>query len=179
MYKTTKKSFLYLIVGAFLATGMLACGDIDVEENQETNQQNDENDQNDDNDQNDGNDNDGNDNDGEIDPDENDIEIAGHWDTNFDTTEDIDDEWWDFMHMIEFDNDDRWAVTQNPEDNEWGADTYNRLVWTPIEDDVFYYCTVDFNLDTEEEAMDTDATADDDDLDGGCGGNPWTEMTRQ
>ena len=152
-----------LMLVAFLATGTLACGDMDEEENQN---------------QVDPGDGDAA-GDGDGDGEES-IAVEGTWTTNFGGEESIDDEVWGFMLLIDFDNDERWAIAQNPSDSEYNPDEYNRLVWTPIEDDVFHYCTVAFGLETEEEARNAENTADDQDLDGeGCGGFSWTEMTRQ
>ena len=164
MSTNTKKSFAALLVLCLLATGTLACGDEEFEENQDDEQVNQNQNQQDE-DQNQG--------------ESEQIEVAGTWETPFETVEVIDDEMWGFMYLIDFDNDQRWAITQNPDDDDHNPDAFNRLHWTPIENDTFYYCTVAFGLDTEQEARDTDATADEGDLDGGCGGFPWTEMTRQ
>ncbi len=186
----TTPRLLRLIVTALLVTGLVACGDDDdvTGNDDEQNQQQDENkdDKNNDDDENDDNGND--DEDDLIDPDDQDIVIAGSWETNFDGREDIDDDQWTFVFdenddlvqaMIDFDNDERWAITQNPEDAEFGPGSYNRSVWTDLEDDRFYYCTVDFGLESEEDAHASEQKADEEDLEGGCGeGSPWTEMTR-
>ncbi len=162
--KWMKRQGFFFVLAAALATGSLACGEMDEEnQNQAVNQNQDQN-QNQNQNQ---------------DP-EWEIEVAGTWENQFGLIEEIDDEIWDFMFVIDFDNDDRWAITQNPSDDDFNPDGYNRLVWTPIEGDVFYYCTVDFGLATEEDARTTDATGDASDLDGvGCNGFPWTRMERQ
>lgn len=164
-----KQCLMYLIAAIFLAGGALACGDIDETENQNApNQhQNDEN----------GN---GEDDNGDNDSpnDEEEIAVAGTWENQWGDEEVIDDEMWDYMWLVDFDNDERWAITQNPEDDEHNPDAYNRLEWTPIDDDTFYYCIVDFGLETEEDARETEETADEGDLEAGCGGHPWTEMTK-
>jgi hypothetical protein len=108
------------------------------------------------------------------------IEVAGAWLTPFDTVEVIDDEVWSFMLVVDFDNQDRWAITQNPDDDEFNPDAYNRLVWTLVDGDEFYYCTVAFGLETEAEARNVETIPDDTDLGGeGCGGFSWTRMVRQ
>lgn len=147
---------LRVFLVGLLATGMMACGEIDEAENQAPENQEEEEVQ------------------------EESIEVEGTWDTPFGTTEVIDDERWDFMDLIVFDNNERWAVTQNPDDSEYNPSLYNRLVWTPVEDDVFYYCYVDFALESVDEALNSEGEADENDLDGeGCGGFSWTQMTRQ
>ena len=154
------KMFICLIAASFAATGTLACGDDDFQENQNQNQNQNQHE---------------NDNQGEDDE----IAVAGAWENQFGTTEVIDEEMWDFMYLVDYDNDERWAVTQNPDDDEHNPSAYNRLEWLPIEDDVFYYCIVAFGLATEQDAHEIEEGADSDDLDEGCGGFEWTEMTRQ
>ena len=160
MHKTTQKISLYLTLIFFVATGMVACGDEEFEKNQ--NQESNANQEANGNQEQ-----------------EDSIATAGTWDNQFDMTETIDDEMWDYMYLIDFDNDERWAITQNPDDDEHNPAGYNRLEWTPIEDDTFYYCTAARGLDTEEEALQAESTADDEDLDEGCAGFEWTEMVRQ
>ena len=108
------------------------------------------------------------------------IEVAGTWETNFGDEELIDEEVWGFRDLIDYDNEDRQAVTQNPEDAEFGALEYSRIEWTPLEGDVFYYCETVFGLETEDEAWQEEGVADADDLEGGCGedGFGWTQMER-
>ncbi len=161
MHSMTSRVLICLIAALFMATGTVACGDDDFAENQEpTNQQNGDNYDNQ-----------------ETEDDE--IEVAGEWQNQFGGTEVIDEEMWDFMYLIDFDNDERWAITQNPDDDEHNPDAYSRIHWLPIEDDVFHYCMVDFGLDTEDEARESEASADEEDLDEGCGEFAWSELTRQ
>lgn len=154
--KFLSKKLSFLLALSLLATGVMACGEeTEAEANQEQNQN-----------QNQGS--------------EEGIEIAGTWETNFQTEEIIDEQSWGFMILIDYDNDERWAITQNPSDDEYNPDAFMRLVWTPLEEDEFYYCMVEFGLETEEEARNSTATADAEDLDGeGCNGFSWTKMTRK
>ena len=47
-------------------------------------------------------------------------------------------------------------------------------------EDTFYYCYVAFALDSVDDALNSEAEADANDLEGeGCGGFSWTKMTRQ
>ncbi|MGM0578436.1 MAG: hypothetical protein ACQEXJ_22110 [Myxococcota bacterium] len=107
------------------------------------------------------------------------VEVAGTWDTDYDTTLAITADAWGEQVLAGYDNAINVAVTQNPADAEFDPEKFNRLVWTePAADGAFWYCTVDFGLDTEQAAWDSEATADDSDpANGGCGGFPWTEMT--
>ena len=179
MFDQTSKYLAALILFAFVATGSMACGEMEELENQD--QQNQQQNQDNDNDDNDNGDNGDN---GEVDPSDHDIEVAGVWETNFDTEEVITDEQWDFRNMIDFDNGERQAITQNPESNDEEdetAGTYSRIVWTELDDDTFFYCEDVFGAETEEDARNADSAADESDLEEGCGeaGFGWTERTRQ
>ena len=100
------------------------------------------------------------------------IEIAGTWVSNFGGTERIDSETWGDLTVIEFDNCDNVAITQNADDAEFSPGAYNRIVWTEPEADSFYYCWVDFGLDSADDARDSTATADASDPEtDGCGGS--------
>jgi hypothetical protein len=106
------------------------------------------------------------------------IEIVGTWESNFGGTETISSDAWGEAEIVDFDNEENVAITRNAEDAEFNPGKYNRLVWTEPEDDSFYYCWVDFGLDTEEEALDSDAAADASMPDErGCGTSPWTRLS--
>ncbi|MEZ4459046.1 MAG: hypothetical protein R3E66_04830 [bacterium] len=111
------------------------------------------------------------------------IEVIGTWTTNFDTTEVITATTWEGIAptSIElYDNTDNFAVLLNGPDDEFNPDKYSLVEWTEIDGDSFYYCTVDFGLDTLDDALNSAEIADPTDLDGeGCGGFSWTKMTRQ
>jgi hypothetical protein len=118
------------------------------------------------------------------------IEIAGTYEDDFDSEVVISDDAWEtfppdsdpwMIHVVDYDNDQNYAVSQNPDDADFGAGKYNKEVWTePDGAGVFYHCTADFGLDTEQEARDAVGTADDSDpASGGCGDGdfPWTKLT--
>ncbi|MGM0557990.1 MAG: hypothetical protein ACQEVA_16510 [Myxococcota bacterium] len=110
------------------------------------------------------------------------IELIGRYTTQFDSTEVISATTWDFgveTSITTWDNDENWAVLQNPEDADSGPNTFSKVVWTePDAEGVFYYCTVDFGLETQEAAENTAETADDaNPEEGGCGDFAWTKMT--
>ncbi|TXD38434.1 hypothetical protein FRC98_06005 [Lujinxingia vulgaris] len=112
-------------------------------------------------------------------PEEQGIEVAGEWETNFGGQETITEEVWGPMLLTEYDNAAREAITQNTPDAEYGPNTYNVIVWTEPVDDSFYYCMVAFDQETVEEARAIEAEADASDPEnGGCGGFSWTKMTR-
>ncbi len=107
------------------------------------------------------------------------IETAGTWTSNFGTEETITDEAWGAASLIEYDNDLNWAVTQNAGDDQYNPSKYNRLVWTEPNAGRFYYCTVDYGLETLAQAESSTQAADaSDPASGGCGGFSWTELSR-
>jgi hypothetical protein len=117
----------------------------------------------------------------------NDIEIFGTWSNQFGGTETIDALSWTTVFdsatsvakVIEFSNEDNEAITQNAADSAFDPSKFNRIVWAD-KDGFVYYCTVDFGLDTLEDARDADTEADASDPDAdGCGGNPWTKLSYQ
>jgi hypothetical protein len=105
------------------------------------------------------------------------IEIRGEWESEF-GEETITDDVWGSTSIVKFDNDANVAITQNADDAEFSPGKFNRIVWTEPAGGSFYYCWVAFALDSEQEAFDSDATADDSDPEtGGCGGFPWTKLS--
>jgi hypothetical protein len=105
------------------------------------------------------------------------LEVAGEWKSEFgDQTISVDD--WDSAMVVEFDNDENVAFTKNPDDAMYNPGTFGKLVWTEPTDEGFYYCTVDFNLDSLAEAKATEKTADDSDPEsmGSCGDFTWTKL---
>ena len=112
------------------------------------------------------------------------LEITGAWENkDFMETDVIDDTSWTstfgdsdpLTSTIEkFDNTTNVVIYAGPDGK------YSRIVWTEPADDSFYFCTVDFGLDTLEDAEASEKTADDSDPEsGGCGGFSWTKLTRQ
>jgi hypothetical protein len=59
----------------------------------------------------------------------------------------------------------------------FNPDTYDRTVWTDLEGGSFYFCTIDYGLDTAEEAEASTTPFDASDPENGCGGFPWTKLT--
>ena len=112
------------------------------------------------------------------------IEIEGTWTSNFGGEEAISDEAWTSFAaqtIIEFSNDENYAIWQNPSDAEFNPDMFGRNVWTEIEDGSFYYCTVAYMSETAEATEDDAEPADANDFETGCGalGSPWTQLTQQ
>lgn len=107
------------------------------------------------------------------------IEVEGTYTTQFDSTETISETMWNDNPIDDFDNTENWAVTYTPDDAAYNPDTYSKLVWTePDGQGAFFYCIVDYGLETAEAARSTSETADDTDpANGGCSGFSWTQMT--
>jgi hypothetical protein len=70
---------------------------------------------------------------------------------------------------------------QLPDDDQYNPSKFTKIVYTEPVDDSFYYCWVEFSLDTLGAAKASQATADASDPDNtGCGGSfPWTKATRK
>ena len=112
------------------------------------------------------------------------LEIAGDWESNFDGIEVIADKSWSTSfgsdvfidEIVEFSNEDNDAILL-AEDG-----TYGRKVWTEIDDDSFFYCTVSFGKTSAEEAVsESEPFEDGDPLNVGCGAADfgWTMLSRQ
>jgi hypothetical protein len=86
---------------------------------------------------------------------------------------------WNGAAIVGYDNDSNVVYTQLPDDDMFNPNKFTKTVYTEPEDGSFYFCQVEFSLDTLAEAKASDATADDSEPDeGGCGGMfPWTKAT--
>jgi hypothetical protein len=108
------------------------------------------------------------------------IEIAGSWhDVLFGGTTVIDATTFGYANLVEFDNEKQVAIIQNKPDDPFGPNQFSKIVWTPIVDQRFFYCTVGYGLDTLEAARAANMPADvTDPRNGGCGdmGFPWSEL---
>lgn len=116
---------------------------------------------------------------GDDDPSPETIEVAGRWASNFGGFETITSTSWGGFEIIEFDNLTNFAVTQNPADAAFFPSKYNKYVWTEPAGGAFFYCTVDFGLDTADQARTSTQTADaSDPSTTGCGSFPWTQLSQ-
>lgn len=108
------------------------------------------------------------------------IAIAGKYNDNFGDKPVISSRWWDATWMQKFDNDKRYAIVQSPADDPYTPSKFSKNVWTAPVAGTFYFCTVDYGLDTADLAEATTKTADDSAPDtAGCGGFAWTKLTPQ
>ncbi len=107
-----------------------------------------------------------------------DLEVEGSWTGDF-GDETISAEAWNGTAIIEFDNDENRAITQNADDAEYGPSQFNVIVWTEPADGSFAYCTVDYGLETLDAAHASTKTADANDLEAGCDGFPWSTLSEK
>jgi hypothetical protein len=105
------------------------------------------------------------------------LEVAGEWSGEF-GDESISDDEWNGTPIVAFDNEDNVAYTQNADDAMFDPGKFNKLVWTEPTAEGFYYCTVDFGLDSLDDAKASKKTADTkmpEDM-GSCGGFAFTKL---
>jgi hypothetical protein len=113
------------------------------------------------------------------------LEIDGTWASSYSTNV-ITDESWSVDYgsgpssvtVISFSNSENVAIRQWPADDPYNPLKFDRTVWTEIDAGHFYYCMVDFGLDTAEEAAASTTPFDASDPDNtGCGAFPWTRLS--
>ena len=114
------------------------------------------------------------------------IEIVGSWKSNYDALETIKTTSWSSTAsditttyaVVKFDNEANTAITQNASDASYDPNKFNKIVWTDIVEDTFYYCMTDYSKETLEQAEASSASADASDPDhAGCGDFAWTKLT--
>lgn len=114
-----------------------------------------------------------------------DIPILGTWTDEFGTTHEIDESRWTqaylgydplVFELTTWEPAERWVVGRNGEDNAFDPGLWSRFDWLDAAGVGLYYCQVAFAAETEDDAAAAPA-ADADDVDGGCGGFPWTALT--
>jgi hypothetical protein len=108
------------------------------------------------------------------------LEIIGSYDDDFGAEQIITASSWNSSAIVGYDNELNVVYTQFPDDDMFNADKFAKTVYIePKADGAFYFCIVEFSLDTLAEAKASDATADDSDPETtGCGGSfPWTLAT--
>jgi hypothetical protein len=109
------------------------------------------------------------------------LELIGEYDDNFDGTQTITAKDWNGTEIVEYDNDANVVYLRNANDAKYNPGKFVKNVYTePTQDGTFSFCTIEFALDTLEDAKASTKTADDSDLtkDGtGCNGFSWTTAT--
>ena len=105
------------------------------------------------------------------------LELIGQWDDNYGGTSEVSEGAWGADTIVSYSNADNWAIIQTSAEAAWNPGTFSKVVWTEPTDGAFFVCTVDYALESLEEAEGSEMSADDaDPLAGGCGDFPWTEM---
>jgi len=109
------------------------------------------------------------------------LEIIGVYDDNFMGVQTITADDWNDAKIVGYDNDANIVYTQAPADDMFNPNKFGKTVYTEPKNGSFYFCTVEFALDTLADAKASKTTADDSDPDNtGCGGDfPWTKATKQ
>lgn len=107
------------------------------------------------------------------------LEIVGVYASQFGQEEVITEALFNSAAIRAYDNATNVLITQNSTTAEFGPGLFNRIEWIDLADDTFYYCFVDFGLETFEAAQNSMMTADPSDPDNrGCGMFPWTRLRR-
>ncbi len=111
------------------------------------------------------------------------FELEGVWTSDFGEETITSATWTGYVAqtVVQYDNRENIAILRNPEDDQYAPGKYSRVVWTEPEGDAFHYCMVAFGQDTAAAAAAAPESAvDRTDLDEkGCGGFPWSFLTRK
>jgi hypothetical protein len=108
------------------------------------------------------------------------LAIAGTYLDEFDGEHEITNAVWinyGTYNISQFDNEERYVIARNDEENSLNPCAWSRFDWTYDGDDL-YYCQSAFAAESERAALDTEP-ADADDLEEGCSGFPWSKLTPQ
>ncbi len=106
------------------------------------------------------------------------LEIIGEYDDNFGGEQIITADDWNGAVIADYDNAKNVVYTQLPEDDMFNPSKFTKTVYTQPEDGAFYFCMLEFSLDTLEDAQASETTADDSDpAKDGCGEFAWTQAT--
>lgn len=109
------------------------------------------------------------------------LEIKGSWESNFGGTETIDTSSWvsyGTVTVVRYDNALNIAITKNADDATYNPGKFSKIVWTEPSDGSFYYCTIDFGLDSADAAAASTKVANDTSPETtGCGSFPWTKLS--
>ena len=79
------------------------------------------------------------------------------------------------FHIAEYSNDDNYALAQNDAANESNSGLYSKFEWTTNAEGALFYCQSTEDASSMEDAK--DPSADKADLESGCVGFSWSEMT--
>lgn len=107
----------------------------------------------------------------------NEIEIAGNYTDDFGTSHKIRTDSWGNVNLSYVNNEENYAVGRNDESDAWNGCYWSLLVWHEV-DDKLYYCQAAFSATSECLAM-SSTLPDTEDLDTGCAGFSWSELTEE
>jgi len=113
---------------------------------------------------------------GEVEP----IELVGTWTTEF-GEETISETRWDgfcLQAIARVGNEENVAILETVGGEGCGAG-FSRVIWHEIVADAFDYCTTTYGATTAEEAATAPTSAISEDLMTGCGGFPWSHLTKK
>jgi hypothetical protein len=108
------------------------------------------------------------------------LEIVGTYVDNFDSDHEITSATWTnfgVYNISQFDNEARYVIAQNDESNGSFPCLWSRFDWT-LDGEDLYYCQSAYNAESEEAALEAEP-ADPEDLDKGCGGFEWSQLTAE
>jgi hypothetical protein len=108
------------------------------------------------------------------------FELSGTWDDNYGGSTVITGTTWGADTVVRFDNATNRAVVRAAADAAYNPSKFSLLAWTEPADGAFWLCTVDYGQDSADAAASTTKTADATrPAEAGCGGFPWTKMTKR
>ena len=107
-------------------------------------------------------------------------EISGTWTSNYDevyifTDETIESPYSTYTIVAVGDN---YVICQNDADDAYNPNLYSKFVFTNITADTFNYCQSFYDAESQLEIESTEEPSDSSDLENGCGGFSWSNMTR-
>lgn len=109
------------------------------------------------------------------------LDLTGDFIDNYGTPHSINAFSWmmdtSIFHILEYSNEEDWAIAQNDSAYSYNPDLYSKFEWMTDSTGAIFYCQSDFDAETAEEAM--TAAADKADLETGCDGWPWSQLTAQ
>ena len=108
------------------------------------------------------------------------FELVGSWRSEF-GDETISQSRWDglcLQAVTRYDNTTNVAILQTTGGEGCGTG-FSKVLWKDIVGDAFHYCTAAFGEATVDAAANAPVSAVTDDLATGCGGFPWSRLTRK
>ncbi len=110
------------------------------------------------------------------------LEIAGSYQDPYGGTHIISDDLWDQgamgkYHIALYDNEKDYLVAQNDEQNAYNPGKWSRFDWVWY-NGALYYCQTAYDKSSQKEAEEVEAADPSNPEEGGCGGFPWTKLTK-